>query len=132
MYGLHYTTNNGKPTMLINLNKNIFFPNEIIKGQINLKSGNFLQKGVIIYDIIYEEKINEKIKYNIEYNHLNTILHLSLKYPGLINYSLSKGINIPFELNLPKIILIPSFEFSNKINNKNYGYIKYYIQIKIP
>ena len=55
----------------------------------------------------------------------------SLEYPGLINYSLSKGINIPFEINLPSYIL-PSFEFSQKFNNKNnFGYIKYFIQIKI-
>ena len=117
--------------MKIILENNIFFPEEIIKGKINLKSGNFLEKGIIKYEIYGIEKIKELKKYNIESNNSTKIYQSSLEYPGLIHYSLSNGINIPFEINLPSYIL-PSFEFSQKFNNKNnYGYIKYILHIEI-
>ena len=69
----------------------------------------------------------------MEFNNSTKIFYSSLEYPGLINYSLSSGIQIPFEINLPSYIL-PSFEFSQYyMNNKNsYGYIKNFIQIEIP
>ena len=122
---------NGKPEIKIILENNIFFPGEIIKGKINLKSGNFLEKGIIKYEIYGIEKIHVSKKYNIECNNSTKIYQASLEYPGLIDYSLSNGINIPFEINLPPYIL-PSFEFSQKLNNKNnYGYIKYFLQIEI-
>ena len=132
MLSLHYKNDNGKPEMQINLKNNIHFPGETIKGKIYLKSGNFFKKGVIIYEIYGQEKIKEE-KYDIECNNSTKIFYSSLEYPGLINYSLSSGIQIPFEINLPSYIL-PSFEFSRiYINDKSdYGYIKNFIQIEIP
>ena len=123
--------NKGKPEMSISLLKNDieFFPSDKIKGHISLKSGNFLKKGVINYEIYSEEKIIEKIKYNIECYNKTEIYSSSLQYPELIDFSLTNGIEIPFELNLPSYIL-PSFEFS--LNKKtNYGYIKTFLEIKI-
>ena len=118
--------------MKIDLDNNIYFPGEIIKGYIVLKSGNFFTKGVIIYTIYEEEKINNGNKYNTECHNSTKIYYSSLKYPGLVNYSLSKGIRIPFDINLPSYIL-PSFEFSiNNYNKNNYGYIKNFLQIEIP
>ena len=124
-------SDNGKPEMKIFLENIIFFPGEKLKGKINLKSRNFVEQGIIKYEIYGIEKIKESKKYNIECNNSTKIYQASLEYPGLINYSLSYGINIPFEINLPSYIL-PSFEFSQKFNNKiNYGYIKYFLQIEI-
>ena len=122
----------GKPEMHINLKNNIYFPGEIIRGKIFLKSGNFFKKGVVVNEIYGQEQIKEN-KYNMEFNNSTKIFYSSLEYPGLINYSLSSGIQIPFEINLPSYIL-PSFEFSQYyMNNKNsYGYIKNFIQIEIP
>jgi len=124
-------TDYGMPEMNIKLNNFIYFPGEIIKGNISLTSGNFLEKGEIIYSIYGEEKIKELN--NIECIHLINIYYSSLQYPGLINYSLIKGIQIPFEINLPSYV-IPSFEYSLYSNNRQdrYGYIKYYLKIEIP
>ena len=63
-----YYSKIGKPEMKIYLNNNIYFPGETIKGTLFLKSGNFLEKGIIIYEIYGQEKINEINKYNIECN----------------------------------------------------------------
>ena len=52
-------TDYGMPKMNIKLKNNIYFPGEIIKGNIYLTSGNFLEKGEIIYSIYGEEKIKE-------------------------------------------------------------------------
>ena len=123
-----YYSKIGKPEMKIYLNNNIYFPGETIKGTLFLKSGNCLEKGIITYEIYGQEKINEINKYNIECNNSTKIYYISLEYPGLINYSLSNGIEIPFEIILPSYIL-PSFEYS--INKNNYGYIKFYLQIEI-
>ena len=121
----------GIPQMNIKLKNFIYFPEEIIKGNIVLSSGNYLKKGKIIYSIFGEEKIKESN--NIECNNLINIYYSSLQYPGLINYSLIKGIKIPFEIKL-KSNIIPSFEYSLYSNNKydRYGYIKYYLKIEIP
>jgi len=122
----------GKPEMKINLKNNIYFPGEIIKGYIYLKSGNFFNKGVIIYTIFGNEKITRNNKYKVECNNSTKIFYLSLQYPGLIKYSILKGISIPFQIDLPSYIL-PSFEFSVTTNkNNNYGYIKNFLQIEIP
>jgi len=124
-------TDYGMPKMNIKLKNNIYFPGEIIKGNIYLTSGNFLEKGEIIYSIYGEEKIKESN--NIECKNLINVYYSSLQYPGLIKYSLIKGIHIPFEINLPSNA-IPSFEYSLYSNNRHdrYGYIKYYIKIEIP
>ena len=124
-------TDYGMPKMNIKLKNIVYFPGEIIKGNIYLTSGNFLEKGVIIYSIYGEEKI--KGSNNIECNNSINIYYSSLQYPGLINYSLIKGIQIPFEINLP-LNIIPSFEYSLYSKNKydRYGYIKYYLKIEIP
>ena len=124
-------TDYGMPEMNIKLKNFIYFPGEIIKGNIFLKSGNFLEKGEIIYSIYGEEKLKESN--NIECNNSANIYYSSLQYPGLINYSLIKGIQIPFEINLPTYV-IPSFEYSLYSNNRydRYGYIKYYLKIEIP
>ena len=124
--------NYGKPEMKIDLKNNIYFPGEIVKGHIYLKSGNYLNKGVIIYTIYGQEKITRNNKYKIECNNSTKIFYSSLQYPGLIKYSILKGITIPFQIDLPSYIL-PSFEFSVITNNNNnYGYIKNYLQIEIP
>jgi hypothetical protein len=75
----------GIPEMNIKLKNFIYFPEEIIKGNIILLSGNFLKKGEIIYSIYGEEKIKESN--NIECNNIINIYYSSLQYPGLINYS---------------------------------------------
>ena len=129
MFSLSHSSSIGKPEVKIYLNNNIYFPGEKIKGKLFLKSGNILEKGIITYEIYGKEKINEINKYNIECNNSTKIYYISLEYAGLINYSLSSGIEIPFEIILPSYIL-PSFEYS--INKNNYGYIKYYLQIEIP
>ena len=132
MLGLNTKIEYGKPKMKIVLKNNIYFPGETINGNIYLQSGNFLGKGIIIYEIFGQEKLNEANKYNMECNYSTKIYHASLEYPGLINYSILKGITIPFEIALPPYIL-PSFEFGINNNNKNtYGYIKNLIQIEIP
>jgi len=132
MFGLHFGVDFGKPEMKIDLKNNIYFPGEIIKGNIYLKSGNFLNKGVIIYTIYGQEKITRNNKYKIECNNSTKIFYSALQYPGLIKYSISKGISIPFQIDLPSYIL-PSFEFSVITNNNNnYGYIKNLLQIEIP
>ena len=128
MKSLSHSSSIGKPEMKIYLNNNIYFPGETFKGKLFLKSGNFFEKGIIIYEIYGQEKINEINKYNIECNNSTKIYYISLEYPNLINYSLSNGIEIPFEIILPSYIL-PSFEYS--INKNNYGYIKYYLQVEI-
>ena len=58
MFGLDKKTNNGNPTIQINLINNIFFPKDNIDGKIYLKSGNFLRKGIIKYEIFSQEKIS--------------------------------------------------------------------------
>ena len=132
MKGNNRKVNYGKPEMKINLKNNIYFPGEIIKGYIYLKSGNYLNKGVIIYTIYGQEKITQNNKYKIECNNSTKIFYSSLQYPGLIKYSILKGISIPFQIDLPSYIL-PSFEFSVITNkNNNYGYIKNFLQIEIP
>ena len=133
MEEMDYKNDYGKPEMSIYLENNIYFPGEVIKGKLFLKSGNFLKKAIIIYEMYGKEKIKEENKYNIEYNNSTKIYYSSLEYPGLINYSILSGIKIPFEINLPSYIL-PSFEFSQNfnINKNNYGYIKNFIQIEIP
>jgi hypothetical protein len=128
MKGVHHETSNGKPEMKIYLENNIYFPGETIRGHLFLKSGNFLRKGIIIYDIFGYQKFSEVNKYKVECKKSTNIYHISLEYPGLVNYSIIKGIKIPFEIKLPSNIL-PSFEYS--INNKNYGYIKIFLHIKI-
>jgi len=128
----HREVDFGKPKMEIALKNNIYFPGEIIKGHIYLKSGNYLNKGIIIYTIYGQEKITQNNKYKIECNNSTKIFYSSLQYPGLIKYSILKGITIPFQIDLPSYIL-PSFEFSVITNNNNnYGYIKNYLQIEIP
>ena len=131
MNGINSFTDNGNPTIQIKLKNNIFFPRDKLNGKIYLKSGNFLTNGIIKFEIFYQEKISllEKNDLIIELNKPSKIFSYCLKYPGLVNYSLTKGINIPFKINLPSNIL-PSFEFSNKINK--YGHIKYFLQIEIP
>ena len=132
MNGIFRKVDYGKPEMKIDLKNNIFFPGEIIKGHIYLKSGNFLNKGIIIYTIYGQEKITRNNKYKIECNNSTKIFYSSLQYPGLIKYSILKGISIPFQIDLPSYIL-PSFEFSVITNNNNnYGYIKNFLQIEIP
>ena len=91
-----------------------------------------LNKGVIIYTIYGQEKITRNNKYKIECNNSTKIFYSSLQYPGLIKFSILKGIKIPFQIDLPSYIL-PSFEFSVITNNNNnYGYIKNFLQIEIP
>jgi hypothetical protein len=116
----------GKPEIHINLIKNIYFPGETIKGYLYIKSFNFFENGIINYDIYGNEKISEMNKYKIKCDNSTKIYHASLEYPGLINYSLSKGINIPFTIVLPSYIL-PSFEYSII----SYGYIRHYLHIEI-
>ena len=132
MMSLHRKVDFGKPKMEIYLKNNIYFPGEIIKGHIYLISGNYLNKGVIIYTIYGQEKITRNNKFKIECNNSTKIFFSSLQYPGLIKYSILKGISIPFQIDLPSYIL-PSFEFSVITNkNNNYGYIKNFLQIEIP
>ena len=131
MKSLSINTSFGNPKMNITLKYNKFFPNDKIEGKIHLESGNLLKKGTVIYKIYNEEKIIKKDKINIECHNSTEVYYNSLKYPGLIDYSLTKGINIPFEIILPSNI-IPSFEFSRSPNNKNFGYIKYFLEVLIP
>ena len=51
MDGLDHEIDYGKPEMNIYLENNIYFPGEVIKGKLFLKSGNFLKKSIIIYEM---------------------------------------------------------------------------------
>ena len=64
----------------------------------------------------------------MEQKKLNNIFIKSLTYKEIIDYSLSKGISIPFSILLPNDIF-PNFEYCLK---KVKGYIRYYLQIEIP
>ena len=70
----------GKPKMEIALKNNIYFPGEIIKGHIYLKSGNYLNKGVIIYTIYGQEKITQNNKYKIECNNSTKIFIITISW----------------------------------------------------
>ena len=128
---LNYKVNNGEPVINIILEKYDFFQGEIIKGKIFLKSFNLLKKGVINYKFINQESYsyNNKTKnIKIEEKKLNNIFEKSITYGEIIDYSLSKGKEIPFSILLPKDIS-PNFEYCLKNVN---GYIRNYIQIEMP
>ena len=57
---LEYKVKNGEPEMDIILEKNDYFPNEIIKGFILLKCGNLLKNGIINYNVFNEEYYSYK------------------------------------------------------------------------
>lgn len=125
---------NGNPIINIILEKNNFFPGEIIEGYIFLVSGNLLKKGIINYSIINQEYYsfkdnnnNQKNSY-LEEKQTNKLFMASLTYTQLIDFSLSKGKKIPFSILLPKNML-PNFEYSlPKVN----GYIRNFLVIEIP
>ena len=52
---LDYEVRRGEPLLNISLKENDFFPGEIIRGNIFLKSWNLLKKGVINYMIFNKE-----------------------------------------------------------------------------
>ena len=127
---LEYKVKNGEPEINIILDKNDYFPKEIIKGYIFLKSGNLLKKGIINYNVYNEQYYSYKDNYKKEVNKTkyNSLISKSLTYSQIIDYSLSNGINIPFQIKLPTDIY-PSFEYSLMAFN---GHIRNYIQIEIP
>ena len=123
---LNYKVENGKPELSIYIENNIsFFPGEQIKGKLMLKSANLLKDAIIIYEIYSEEKYITKN--NIEKNKLTKVFYTSLQYNELINFSISNGIYIPFNIEIPKKIF-PSFLYSLPKNN---GVIKNFLQITI-
>ena len=128
---LDYEVRRGEPLLNISLKENDFFPGEIIRGNIFLKSWNLLKKGVINYMIFNKEYYfynNESKNIKLEQKKLNNIFIKSLTYKEIIDYSLSEGISIPFSILLPKDIF-PNFEYClRKVN----VYIRYYLQIEIP
>jgi len=120
----------GKPQLNIILDKYDYFPGEELKGKLRLQSYNLLNKGLFIYQLFSEEyySYKDKDKGNslVEENKINSIILQSLIYPNLIDFSLTKGINIPFSINLPNN-MIPSFEYNRKkeiIYNRNYLRVK--------
>ena len=127
---LEYKVKNGEPEINIILEKNDYYPNEIIKGYIFLISGNLLKKGIINYKLYnkqyYSYKDNDKKEINK--TKYNSLISKSLTYSQIIDYSLSKGINIPFQIKLPNNIC-PSFEYTLIQFN---GHIRNYIEIEIP
>ena len=128
---LDYKVNSGEPVIDIILDNNDFFPGEIIKGNIFLKSFNLLKKGVINYKIFNQEFYsysNETKKINNKQKKLNNIFEKSIVYNQLIDYSLSTGIEIPFSILLSNDIF-PNFEYCLKKVN---AYIRTYLQIEIP
>ena len=127
---LNYKVVNGEPELNIFLEKNDFFPGEIIKGILKLKSANLLKKGIINYQLLNQEYYSYKDKQNkiIEEKRLNSILLNSLIYPEIIDFSLIYGIDIPFEINLPNEIF-PNFEY---YISKAIGNIRNIIVIDIP
>ena len=121
----------GEPSLIIILDKYDYFPGEEFKGILRLQSYNFLKKGLFFYQIFSNEYYSYKDKdkgYSLlEENKINSIIIQSLTYPELIDYSLTKGIDIPFLINLPND-MIPSFEYSRK---KGIIYNKYYLKVKV-
>ena len=118
----------GEPKLNIILDKYDFFPGEELKGKLRLQSYNLLKKGLFFYQLFNNEHYSYKNKDNslVEENKINSIIIQSLTFPELIDYSLTKGIDIPFSINLP-IDMIPSFEYSRKkeiIYNRNYLRVK--------
>ena len=88
-----------------------------------------LKSGLILYQLFNREYYLYKNKDNslVTENKINSIIIQSLTYPELTDYSLSKGINIPFSINLPDDML-PSFEYSIK---KATAYNRNYLRIKV-
>ena len=127
---LEYKVKNGEPEMDIILEKNDYFPNEIIKGFILLKCGNLLKNGIINYNVFNEEYYSYKDNKNkqIEKLEFNKLISKSLKYSEIIDFSLLKGIKIPFLIRLPSDIF-PNFEYCLI---KFDGHIRNYLQIEIP
>lgn len=125
-----HNVNDGNPVIKIILEKNEFFEGELINGYLYLKSFNLLKHGIIKYSLLNQEyySYNENNKENIEEKINQSIIVNSLQYPQLIDYSFSKGINIPFSINLPQKLL-PNFEYCLVKAN---GYVRNYIQIEIP
>ena len=99
--------------MQIVLEKNIFFPGECIRGSIQLKSNKTLKLGQILYQVKQTEYWNfQKTQTkSINKTNQNPIINLLLNYPNLTNISLSKGVSIPFSIQLPSYV-IPSLEYS--------------------
>ena len=126
---LPYKVDFGEPKLNLIIEKNNYYPEETINGYIMLKSCNFLKKGIINYKLfskeMYTYKDNPK---NLEKNKDNIIFEKSLKYPEIVDYSLTKGINIPFKLLIPKNI-IPNFEY---FLGKKQGFLRNFLQIEIP
>ena len=127
---LEYKVKNGEPEINIILEKNDYYPNEIIKGYIFVISGNLLKKGIINYKLYNEQYYSYKDNYKKEINKTkyNSLISKSITYSQIIDYSLSKGINIPFQMKLPTDIY-PSFEYTLIQFN---GHIRNYIEIEIP
>ena len=119
----------GEPKLNIILDKYDFFPGEELKGKLRLQSYNLLKKGLFFYQLFNNEHYSYKNKDNslVEENKINSIIIQSLTFPELIDYSLTRGINIPFSINLP-IDMIPSFEYSRK---KEMLYNRNYIRVKV-
>ncbi len=129
---LDYKVNNGEALINIILEKYDFFPGEIIKGNLILKSFNFLKKGIVEYKLFnheyysYNEETN--LNSNLERKNINIIFTKSLVYNNYIDYSLSKGIKIPFSILL-KNDIFPNFEYCL---SKVKGYIRNFLEINIP
>lgn len=125
-----HNVNDGNPVIKIILDKNEFFEGELINGYLYLKSFNLLKNGIIKYSLLNQEyySYNENNKKNTEEKINHSIIVSSLQYPQLIDYSFSKGINIPFSINLPQKLL-PNFEYCLVRAN---GYVRNFIQIEIP
>ena len=123
---LKYKVEEGKPELSISIeNNNSFFPGEQIKGKIFLKNGNIFKEAVIIYEIFTEEKYITKN--NIERKKITNVFYTSIQYNELINFSISNGIYIPFNIEIPKIIF-PSFAYFLPKNN---GFITNFLRITI-
>lgn len=129
----------------LELNKFIYFPEDIIEGIINLKANDSLINKIISDDIIIYFSLKQNINYYCEeYDYTyETITHFNERksyvvhevtnnYDYLKGYSINYGLKIPFKFQIPKIEngnkLCPSFRF---IETNFQCYVNHLLNIEI-
>lgn len=90
------------------LERVVFFPGEIIKGTLQIKTKNPLVYPQINYQIIQDEYWKCHGQSGVE---KTKIANATLNYPGLKDVPLKDGVSIPFTIQIPTFA-IPSFEYS--------------------
>lgn len=111
------------------LEKVYYFPGEIIKGSILVKSDKILKNGQLLFSINQTESWNLKFFNKITTSHCNSmfIIDSLLSFEKLTNCSLTEGVTIPFSFQFPNK-MTPSFEYS--LYEKQ-GYVRNKLRVRI-